>query len=146
MNLSLNVELVKNEGMKGSNFFPQGIRRYGESFKMTSSNDTWMIPWLAISTCHSMPQTSGFAYCKITKNGRDRICQKWVFSLFTKISKFYLDRLGYYANLPRNTCTQSEPHTENTLIESEIILPFNVQYNFRYKWNFCLGNFKIPAN
>lgn len=40
MNLSLNVELVKNEGMKGSNFFPQGIRRYGERFKMTSSNDT----------------------------------------------------------------------------------------------------------
>jgi len=79
-----------------------------------------------------MIQLGRFAYCKPTKNGRDMICQKLVFSVFIKISKCYLNLLGYCTNIPRDMCTQSELHTENTHTE----LNYNaaqcaVQFHYR---------------
>ena len=79
---SLNVELMKMKEWRVQFFFHngQGDKACASRWQGLLTLE-WPLGW-PFWTCHFMPQMGSFAFCKTTKNGRDRICQKWVFLFF----------------------------------------------------------------
>ena len=83
----------------------------------------------------------------LLKKVKVEFCQKWVFLLFTKTSKFYpkcLDYcakfLDYCANLPSNTCIKSKPHIKSTHTKTNYTAT-QCTMQFLHRWKSSLDNF-----
>ena len=76
----------------------------------------------------------------LLKKVKIKFCQKWIFLLYTKTSKFYPICLDYYANLPRISHNLSKPLIELNYAATHCTM------QSCHGWNFRLDNFHISIS